>query len=722
MSIGVDALIANRTDIDAELQKHKSPVTVMFTDLAGSTSFFEKFGDTVGVAWLEEHNQIVIPELTAHDGVLVKTIGDSVMGYFKDSTKAIQAAIAMQRALQTANARRDEKDRMYVRIALHHGLGYLRGGDVFGDVVNVAARIAKSCLPAQILISEAVYHGAKDASELRFEAVGSVQFHGKTAKESLHEVLWTDPDTYQQIRQKFPPKKQAAQEDFTGGRYIMMNELGRGAMGVVYKAYDRIIGRPVALKTIPLEVEQSEREALVDRLKAEARTAGILDHPNIVTVFDVGEEAGLFYFTMQLVDGRTLAEIKEARELLPLDKLFTYADEICAAMAFAHKNGVIHRDLKPSNLMLTNAGSMKVMDFGIAKLGDSGLTKAGMVLGTPSYLAPEQAAGRRIDHRADIFSLGAVLYEMFTGEKAFTGESTTAIIYKVMNDDPIPPRIIEPSLPPGLDAVIKRAIAKDPMQRYQNCEELREALRHAKTGVVSQVTAAGAAAAVRMQPAQVGSTQPIAAQASAPRDRDYASPPAATPKSMGVWLGAFAAVAIVGVGGFFVYQKMMSKDLPPASLTTQLATPEAAAATPPGTAATPQSASANAGPAEQGSTNQGSANQGSANQPSGNGAAPNPAGPATTPEQQPGLRRQRIVKALKRAEARNAAAPTDAPSSGMWTQADVPNLLLKADGYAGRGEYQKAIFLYEQILRIDPQNASARQGAQRARDARNLRR
>ena len=706
MSIGVEKLLENRNDIDAELQKHKSPITVMFTDLAASTSFFEKFGDTVGVAWLEEHNQIVIPKLAEYDGVLVKTIGDSVMGYFDDSKKAILAAMAMQKSLLEANRKCDEKDQMHVRVALHHGLGYLRGGDVFGDVVNVAARIAKTCLPAQILISEAVYLSTHTEPDLKFESVGAVQFAGKTSKECLYEVLWTDPDTYQTLRQKFPPKKQTAEEDFTGGRYIMMNELGRGAMGVVYKAYDRLIGRLVALKTIPLEVEQSERAALIDRLKAEARTAGILDHPNIVTVFDVGEEAGLFYFTMQLVDGRTLADLKAAKDLLPLDKLFLYADEVCSAMAFAHKAGVIHRDLKPSNLMITNAGSIKVMDFGIAKLGDSGLTKAGMVLGTPSYLAPEQAAGRRIDHRADIFSLGAVLYEMFTGEKAFTGDSTTAIIYKVMNDDPIPPRVIEPSLPPGLDAVIKRALAKDPMRRYQSCDELREALRHARGGIQGQAAAAGSdtAYAVRTQaqPAAVMSTQPMAVQRQAPPSSS---------KGMGAWIGAFAAVVVLAGGGFLAWQKAQKPESPPQQVQSGPAAPATGrtAASPPPATQRP----AEAAPAKR-------------TEP----AAPEPETPT-----QLGPRGQRIAKALKRAEARNEArneahttqvaspppAAAEAAPAGMWSPSDVPNLLAKADAYAGRGEYQKAIFLYEQILKIDPQSAAARQGMQRAREARNLR-
>jgi serine/threonine-protein kinase len=691
MSIGLEALLANRTEIDAELQKHKSPITVMFTDLAGSTSFFEKFGDTVGIAWLEEHNHIVIPKVVEHNGVLVKTIGDSVMAYFTDSKQATLAAAEMQRSLLQANAKREASEQMHIRVALHHGLGYLRGGDIFGDVVNVAARIAKACLPAQILVSEAVYISTHEAMELKFQSVGAVQFHGKSSKENLFEVLWTDEDTYQQLRQKFPPKKQVSTEDFTGGRYMMMNELGRGAMGVVYKAYDRLIGRLVALKTIPLEVEESERTALVERLKAEARTAGILDHPNIVTVFDVGEEAGLFYFTMQHVEGRTLAQVKESKELLPLDKLFTMADEICAAMAFAHKGGVIHRDIKPSNLMLTSQGTIKVMDFGIAKLGDSGLTKAGMVLGTPSYLAPEQAAGRRIDHRADIFSVGAVLYELFTGEKAFAGESTTTIIYKVMNDDPIPPRVIEPSLPPGLDAVIRKAIAKDPNQRYQSCDELREALRQCRKPGAQVQSQVHSEAAAKSAPISANATQPIAAQQSGG-------------KNTMAWIAAAVVALLLAGGGLVFWQKSSANSEPipqkqnraeapaPASHTTEV----------PGTSSTAAEKSA---------------------------SEPKPTEPvasAPVPTFPRNGNRIRAAIAQRRAAiaSANAEAAAAAPEAGgqMWSLSDVPNLMGKADGYAGKGEYQKAIFLYEQILRVDPQSRAAKEGLQRARDARSLRR
>jgi serine/threonine-protein kinase len=380
---------------------------------------------------------------------------------------------------------------------------------------------------------------------------------------------------------------------------------------------------------------------------------------------------------MQHVEGRTLAQVKESKELLPLDKIFTMADEICAAMAFAHKGGVIHRDIKPSNLMLTNQGTIKVMDFGIAKLGDSGLTKAGMVLGTPSYLAPEQAAGRRIDHRADIFSVGAVLYEIFTGEKAFAGESTTTIIYKVMNDDPIPPRVIEPSLPASLDAVIRKAIAKDPDQRYQSCDELREALRQCRTNR----SASPSASPAKTMPIST-STQPMTAQIQADRGRGNAAP----------WLAAGAAVLVLG-GGFFFWQKTQtSAQQQPASR-----------AEVPNSVPTPPKQSV-AAPVES-----------------------NTATPVKSPESvaiapQKNANRPRVAAPVHRAAAE--PIPAAAPETGgqMWTLQDVPNLMGKADGYAGKGDYQKAIFLYQQILRVDPQSRAAKEALQRALDARNLRR
>src|SRR6266404_23321 len=498
MSYGVEALLKQRDDIDSELRKHKAPVTVMFTDLAGSTSYFDRHGDTAGVQWIEEHNEIVIPLVKEHGGTLVKTIGDSVMAYFTDPKGSALAARAIQQQLFLKNQGKAPDAQMYVRVALHQGLGYLRGGDVFGDVVNVAARITKACLPAQILTSEVVYLTLQQSEGLEFNPVGAVQFHGKASKESLFELNWTSEEIYSELRRRFPPKAAVQHEELSEGRYQVISELGRGAMGVVYKAFDRVIGRTVAMKTVPLEVPAEEREPLVQRLKQEARTVGTLDHPNIIMVFDVGEEAGLFYFTMQYVEGRTLAAMLAEKQLIPLNQLMEMADQICRAVGFAHEHGIIHRDLKPGNMMLTGQGTVKILDFGIAKLGEAGLTRAGAIIGTPSYLSPEQAAGRRLDHRSDIFSLGSVLYELLTGEKAFAGESTTTVIYKVLNEEPIPPSVIERSLPAGLDAVVRKALHKDPKERFQTCEEMRAALQQSWKGMgVSPVPATLKMAAVR---------------------------------------------------------------------------------------------------------------------------------------------------------------------------------------------------------------------------------
>ena len=706
MSMGLEALLASRSEIDAELRKNKSPVTVMFTDLAGSTAFFDQFGDTAGVKWIEEHNTIVFPQIAAHQGTVVKTIGDSVMAHFASPADAVRAGAAILQALSAQNQKKDPKDRMYVRVALHHGLGYLRGGDVFGDVVNVAARIAKKCLPGQILVSEAVYLNAHETCGMPMNAVAAVQFRGKASVEQLYEAMWTDEATYAALRALFPASKtaEASAEDFTGGRYVIQTELGRGAMGVVYKAYDRVIGRQVALKTIPLEVEESERAALVQRLKKEAQTAGALDHPNLVTVFDAGDEAGVFYFTMQYIEGRPLSDIRHSKELLPLEKIYDICEQMLSGMQAAHTAGVIHRDLKPSNMMLTPKGALKIMDFGIAKFGDSALTKAGMVLGTPSYLAPEQASGRRIDHRADIFSLGAIVYELFTGERAFPGESTTSIIYKVMNDEPIPPRAIEPSLSPSLDSVIIKALAKDPLNRFKSCEEFAAALRTSRANpdavverppsTVSRTVATGAATAVA--PARTMS-QPALTQAIP-----------APPPSSNTWkYVAGLVVLILAAAGYFLFARQQQS--------AQVATNQAAAPA--------VTAPATTQPANQ---SQQAAVPNSAPTTSSTGSANHQAAPDAPAQEIPNNvlrkaeRRQKIREALKERVQEESAQP--ASGGGMWTRDDIPDLLRKADGYSGKGEYGRAIATYREVLRIDPSNVSARDGLQRAKEAAQIRR
>jgi hypothetical protein len=265
------------------------------------------------------------------------------------------------------------------------------------------------------------------------------------------------------------------------GRYEIVGELGRGAMGVVYKATDPVIGRAVAVKTIKLSEEGTglSRPELLTRFQTEARAAGLLTHPNIVVVFDAGEEDGLYYITMELVEGKSVQALLDAGHAFPLPRVLRIMEQTCSALQFAHERNVVHRDIKPANIMLTADDTVKVTDFGTAKILQFGtVQQTAHVMGTPSYMSPEQVKGRAVDGRSDIFSLGVMLYEMITGEKPFPGQSITTVIYKIVNEEPVPPRQINPSIHPGISAAVMKALAKEPDARYQSCREMLEDLRN----------------------------------------------------------------------------------------------------------------------------------------------------------------------------------------------------------------------------------------------------
>ncbi len=265
------------------------------------------------------------------------------------------------------------------------------------------------------------------------------------------------------------------------GRYEITGELGRGAMGVVYRAVDPVIGRNVAVKTIRLSEEGTglTRPELLKRFQTEARAAGLLTHPNIVVVYDAGEENGLYFITMELVEGKSVQSLLDSGHAFPVPRLLRILEQTCSALQFAHERSIVHRDIKPANLMLTADDTVKVTDFGTAKILQFGTAQQTThVMGTPSYMSPEQVKGRPVDGRSDIFSLGVMFYEMLTGEKPFPGQSVTTVIYKIVNEDPIPPRQLNPSIHPGLNDIVMRALAKEPEERYQSCRELQEDLKN----------------------------------------------------------------------------------------------------------------------------------------------------------------------------------------------------------------------------------------------------
>jgi len=268
-------------------------------------------------------------------------------------------------------------------------------------------------------------------------------------------------------------------------RYEILSELGRGAMGVVYKGKDPVIDRPVAIKTIRFDrlYEEHEIQGLKERFFTEAQAAGRLSHPNIVTIFDVGEDRGLSYITMEYVEGEVLSRYIVREHLLPVEEVLEIIARVAEALDFAHQHKVIHRDIKPANIMRTSEGQIKVMDFGIAKIPSSTLTQAGSVLGTPSYMSPEQIRGEDLDGRSDLFSLGCVLYELLTGVKPFRGATLAALSYQINHVNPLSASQQNPQVPPACDEVLNRALAKNPTGRYVRGKEMARALREVFQGL-----------------------------------------------------------------------------------------------------------------------------------------------------------------------------------------------------------------------------------------------
>src|SRR5213082_729424 len=342
-------------------------------------------------------------------------------------------------------------------------------------------------------------------------------------------------------------------------RYVIQRKLGSGGMAIVYLAEDQELGRRVALQL--LDDRHAADEQFVERFRREAQSAAGLNHPSIVSIFDRGYAEGTYYIAMEFLDGRTLKELLVKNGPTPVPIAMDYARQILGALAFAHRGAIVHRDIKPHNIVVGGDGRLKVTDFGIARSGASQMTEAGSIVGTAQYLSPEQARGAPVDPRSDLYSLGIVLYEMLTGSVPFTGDTPVEIAMKHLSQVPDPPSEWRSEVPHDLDAVVMRALAKDPDQRYGSAEELDADLARVARGVaVSQKTeeamtqvlaGAGAATAATMITRPRTVTAPPVYR-----------PPAAyyeeTPgrRSVWPWLIGILACAIAAVGGYLIYQKI----------------------------------------------------------------------------------------------------------------------------------------------------------------------
>jgi serine/threonine-protein kinase len=543
-------------------------------------------------------------------GQVVRHAAEGLTAFFDNPLYALSAAKSLQHRLLTFH--REQPPQQIVSSILVSGQKNATAA-VPEHPGASAQEMLDSNYSAQILVSEPIYELAKNQPGFQFNPKPVFEAGAGGAGETVYELLWTDESTYGHLRD-------AGQSTgiHTSGRYQIQEELGQGAMGVVYKAYDQLIGRTVALKTISINRNAPNRKELIERLKQEAKAAGGLDHPNIITIYDVGQEDDLVYLSMQFLEGKTLLAMLDEGNLPSLPTLISYADQICSAVGFAHARSVIHRDLKPANLMLTSQGVIKVLDFGIAKLEDATLTQTGLVVGTPTHMSPEQISDRKIDHRSDIFALGSVFYELFTREKPFKGDITT-VLYKIMNEDPLPPSVINPGLPGGIDAIIRKALAKDPKDRFQTCEEMCKAFREQAALLHPAAMSAGTPAAKTVMPAP---NRPVPAVS---QSLEVTTP--RRPKRAWRWLVTLLLLTMIGASAWTFYVKSRTGQFPRLVQRLAAALYRKAAQQPEG------SSSKNATPSAQpaaGPSNQGAQNSSGIDSANTKPAEPNAGAPAAT--------------------------------------------------------------------------------------------
>ena len=367
------------------------------------------------------------------------------------------------------------------------------------------------------------------------------------------------------------------------GRYEIIEELGRGAMGSVFKARDPAVGRVVAIKTIHAAALSGDyNQEYRARFQREASASGVLSHPGIVPVFDVGEHEDAPFLVMEFVEGRTLERAMKQGERFTLERASEIGQQLAEALGYAHRQGVIHRDIKPANILLTSRevyGSERprITDFGIAKLLSSDLTSTGQLLGTPAYMPPEQFTGTAVDGRADIFSLGVILYAMATAEQPFGGETVTAVSYKVVHTDPIPPSKLNPAISASLESVILKCLAKNPTGRYQTGEDLAQdlaALRANPSTTIVRTAVAAAADPNATLAAAPKSILETPAQAPAAAQGSRVAPgkkPSSSRNRQAIAAASLLLIAAAATGGWFLLRQLGSRPAPVAQQQTSAA-------------------------------------------------------------------------------------------------------------------------------------------------------
>ncbi len=502
------------------------PLCLLVIDGVGSSAYVARYGEFAGAAVVQRFAEVAENAMGEYQGKVSVALGDSIVAEFPGPEKAVRAAVDIQRRIVRLNKILQPPERLQVRCAIHHGVGFRRDSEVSGDAVDSVAHLGRRCGPAQILISRKVREAVALDHNLHCNWLGQVPVEGEPEPVDVFEVVWTDPDIYVEIRQHTtralvcgalnaagialeeinlpgmplaawpregaateapaPPTVPAGGRD-TGvmprsaagasldARYEIQTELGRGGMGVVYKARDRETSELVAIKVLRPEVAADA--AGMERFKNELRIARKITHKNVCRIYEFQRTESSAYISMEFVEGESLRHILDTKGKLSLESGVDVARQMCVGIREAHTENVVHSDLKPENILVEPNGRVKLMDFGIARI-TTGATVAGDegLVGTLAYMSPEQFEGKRVDPRADIYALGIILYEMFTGAHPFPADSTPALIKSHLHDPPAPPSQLEPAMPTHIERAVLKCLQKDPANRFQTVDQLGLAL------------------------------------------------------------------------------------------------------------------------------------------------------------------------------------------------------------------------------------------------------
>ena len=430
---------------------------IMFTDIAGYTALMAK-NEKKALEVLQRKRDTIKPLVKKHNGEFLKEIGDGTLSSFHSAVEAVNCAREIQFSL------RDDAD-LNIRIGIHIGDVVFSGKDVFGDGVNIASRIETLAPPGGVCISEQVYNAVRSMSDIETVFIGEKTLKNVSRPIKIYALSGEGLQTPE------------GEESRTISHYKILEKIGEGGMGAVYRAEDTELRREVALKFLPYRTwRDTHKGDQQERFKIEARSAAALSHPNIATIYEIGEAEGETFIAMEYVKGETLKD-KINTGPLNLNKTIDLSIQIAEGLEEAHQKGITHRDIKSQNIMINEKGKVKITDFGLAKMSTSTFeTKTGTVLGTTSYMSPQQARGEEVDHRSDIWSAGVVMYEMLTGQLPFRGEYEQAVIYSIINTNHESVSKVRKDIPAEIEEIINKALEKDIENRFQSISELKENL------------------------------------------------------------------------------------------------------------------------------------------------------------------------------------------------------------------------------------------------------